>query len=73
MKRRTLAILTISAASLSLASSASAQKTAEQIFAEPAVQAAMQSIKTSEPHFLDEQARLDRDPRAAVSRDRARP
>ena len=46
------------AAAFALAPSLHAQKTAQQILADPAVQAAMKSIEAREPHFLDEQARL---------------
>lgn len=47
------------ATSLCLSALAAAQsKTADQILADPAVKAAMQSIQTNEPHFIDEEARI---------------
>ena len=55
MKRTSLAIL---AASFSLAPFASAQKTADQILAEPTVKAAMAAIVTNEPHFIEEEIRI---------------
>jgi tripeptide aminopeptidase len=57
MKSRTVVIF---AAALYLATMAEGQavKTAEQILAEPAVHAAMQSIQANEPHFIEEQVHL---------------
>jgi acetylornithine deacetylase/succinyl-diaminopimelate desuccinylase-like protein len=56
MKRSTIAVVGVF---LGLIGSAYGQvKSAEQLLAEPSVQAAMAAIKANEPHFLDEQARL---------------
>ena len=55
MKRCAFAIL---AASLCLVPFASAQKTADQLLAEPTVKAAMAAIVANEPHFIEEEIRL---------------
>ncbi len=61
MKHRALALVATSLCLTALASTpalAQSKKTAEQFLADPAVKAAMQSIQTNEPHFIDEEARI---------------
>jgi acetylornithine deacetylase/succinyl-diaminopimelate desuccinylase-like protein len=59
----------VAAALLLLPSAAQAQQTPAQILARPDVQKAMEIIKSSEPHFIDEQVRISEIPSSPFKED----